>query len=587
MKTFHITHYLNALVRDIALELPAFDENFFPDFRPADPRFGDFQANGVLPFAKRNKQNPRVLATDLLAALEANEELSSLASKIEIAGPGFINFTIHPEWTSQWIGTFLGKDQVWQNETATWLAGEKVVVDFSSPNSAKQMHVGHIRSTVIGSALSKLLLLCGAEVVRDNHIGDWGTQFGIILREVKRSGYDFSSPPEQAIVELENIYRAGNQAFKESEQAQQEAHTELQKLQAGDPENIALWKKINEVSYAAFQEVYDQLAVEFEEVLGESFYRDKVERVYAELSEINLAEESDGALVVFHPEHPRFNETPFIIRKRDGTSNYATTDLATVLYRVEQMRANRILYVTDARQKDHFEQLFLTTKKWFECKDYPSPTLEHITFGTILGEDGKAIKTRSGESVKLTDLLNEAVERAYQLVKEKNPQLTEEELTEIAHAVGVGSVCYADLMQHRSSDYLFSWNKLISFDGNTAPYLLYAVTRIHSIFNKAGTSFAEFTPSLIKLDHEDEQKLARKLLDFPIQLQQCLQDLTPHTLCTYLYELAGSFSTFYSSCQVVSEDDDVQSSRLSLSYATLSILEKGLQVLGLKTLRKM
>lgn len=587
MNHFHITEYLNQLVLAVAGSLDSFDEAFVPDFRPADPRFGDFQANGVLPFAKRNKQNPRALATTLLEALQADQDIQELAEKIEIAGPGFINFTIKKSWISGWVSTYFGKEVAWKNEVGTWMSGQKVVIDFSSPNSAKQMHVGHIRSTVIGSSLSKLLQLCGADIVRDNHIGDWGTQFGIILSEVKRSGYDFSSPPEQAIAELENIYRQGNKAFKEDEESQKQAHQELQKLQAGDPENIALWKKINEVSYAAFQAVYDKLDVEFEEVLGESFYRDKVERVYQELSANGLATESDGALVVFHPEHPRYKDTPFMIRKSDGTSNYATTDLATVLYRQEEMKANRILYVTDARQKDHFEQLFLTTKKWFDQETYPTPALEHITFGTILGEDGKAIKTRSGESVKLGDLLSEAVERAYQLVKEKNPDLEEAKLQEIAQAVGIGSVCYADLMQHRTTDYVFSWKKLISFEGNTAPYLLYAVTRIHSIFNKAHTSFEDFIPSAISLTEEDEQKLARKLLDFPIQLEQCLQDYTPHTLCTYLYELAGSFSSFYSSCKVVGEAKDIEQSRLSLAYATLSILEEGLSVLGLKTLRKM
>ena len=367
------------------------------------------------------------------------------------------------------------------------------------------------------------------------------------------------------------------------------ARKELVKLQRGDTENFALWEKINKISYASFEAIYQRMGVTFDYVLGESFYRDKVEAVYDALQACALAKIDQGALVVFHPEHPRFRKQPFIIRKSDGASNYASTDLATVAYRSEQLHADAMVYVTDARQCDHFEQLFLTVKKWFEAEKRPVPMLFHAPFGMVLGQDGKAIKTREGKPIQLHQLLNEAVARAHALICQKSPDLSPEEKRHVAEVVGLGAVKYADLSQDRMSNYRFEFDKMIRFEGNTAPYLLYAVARIHAIFRKAGVEITHIADdlSLEEFSTETERALAHKLLAFPSILALALQELKPHHLCRYLYELAGVFSTFYNADKVLSEKTDIQNLRLLLCRATLATLEKGLHLLGLETLEKM
>jgi arginyl-tRNA synthetase len=382
-----------------------------------------------------------------------------------------------------------------------------------------------------------------------------------------------------------------------------EARRELVKLQNGDPENVALWQKFSDVSLAAFQQIYDRLGITFDHHLGESFYNDKVDRIYRELTDAKLAEVSEGALVVFHPEHPRFKEQPFLIRKADGASNYASTDLATALYRVEHFQADGIVVVTDFRQADHFEQLFLTVKKWFAAKNYRLPELHHVTFGAVTGEDGKALKTRDGGTIKLKALLDEAEERALAIVAEKNPDLPEAERREIARTVGIGAVQYADLSQNRSSNYVFSWDKMLALDGNTAPYLLYAVARIYSIFRKAaggarlqaadsldatakpelGFDEAAATP----FETATELALARKLTKFPDAIRLAAETLRPHYLCLYLFELAGDYSSFNNADKVLVDDPAVRARRLLLCGRTLLMLETGLRLLGLRTLRRM
>jgi arginyl-tRNA synthetase len=425
-------------------------------------------------------------------------------------------------------------------------------------------------------------------VIRDNHIGDWGTQFGKLIWAYKRE-LDTIALARDPLEEFERLYKAGNNAAEADVAVMDQARAELVKLQAGDPENLAIWKKINDVSLAAFQQIYDQLGIRFDLSLGESFYNDKVGLIYRELAGCGLAVESQGALVVFHPEHPRFREQPFIIRKSDGAANYASTDLATILYRAGDLHANAALYVVDKRQADHFEQLFLTADKWFARTGRRLPRLEHIDFGTVLGENGKPLKTRSGENIKLKDLLTEATDRAYVLVSEKSPGFSEAERRDIAAVVGVGSVQYADLSQNRSSDYVFSWEKMISLEGNTAAYLLYAVARIHSIFRKselapaalpagdAGGAFA--TPA--------ELALARQLVKFADALRLATETLRPHFLCLYLYELAGEFGTFYNADKVIVDDPAVRARRLLLCSRTLLLLETGLHLLGLRTLNRM
>ena len=583
----HISTRLKDILRDTASDLDGFDATFEPGVRPADARFGDYQANGILPFAKRQHANPRELAATLVDALKAGGAIPEQVATLEIAGPGFINFRFSATFLMDWLAHLQTRETLASGGQGP-LAGKTVVIDFSSPNTAKQMHVGHIRSTVIGEALSRLMEFQGAKTLRDNHIGDWGTQFGILIMALRHFGIELDANAPDALEQLEDLYRKGSALTKEDPTKLNEARQELVKLQNADAENLQLWEEINTISYKAFQAVYDQLGVRFDHVLGESFYRDKVDEVYEGLQNHSIAEESEGALVVFHPEHPRFKKQPFIVRKSDGASNYATTDLATILYRIRDWQTDEIIYVTDGRQQDHFAQLFLTAQKWTaHIEDLDAPSLRHVWFGTILGEDGKAIKTRSGDPIKLKDLLAEAVERARKIVDEKNPDLDAEEREEVARLVGLGAVKYADLSQNRTNDYVFSWEKMLSLDGNTAPYLLYAVVRIRSIFRKAGLQPGQGEEAATATETPEELALARQLLHFSSALAQATSDLRPHFLCTYLYELAGTFSTFYNADKVMVDEPAVKARRLLLCSRTLTVLETGLSLLGIETLEKM
>ncbi len=580
---FDLAAALNEALIEAAAPAGLSDPGFVPGVRTADQVHGDFQANGVLAYAKRARRNPRELATELAA------RLSGLAPQFEltVAGPGFINFTLKPAALLAWLCAHASRAALTAGAAAAE-RGRTFVVDYSSPNTAKQMHVGHLRSAVIGEAVCRLLEFSGARVIRDNHLGDWGTQFGKLIWAYKRR-LDPAALAADPLEEFERLYKIGNAAAEADAAALREAQQELVKLQAHDPENLALWKHIGEVSLAAFQEIYDRLGIRFDFTLGESFYNDRLEAICRELAADGLATESQGALVVFHPEHPRFKTQPFIIRKSDGAANYATTDLATLLYRVEHFHATDVLYVVDKRQSDHFEQLFLTARKWFERTHRALPRLAHLDFGTVLGEDGKPLKTKRGDNVRLKDLLAEAIERSYQLVSAKNPELPEAERRAIAQIVGIGSVQYADLSQNRSSDYLFSWDKMISLEGNTAAYLLYAVARIHSIFRKLDLPPGDAAPEAgaTPFVTPAELALARKLVRFPDALDAATRGLRPHFLCTYLYELAGEFSTFYGADKVAVDDAPVRARRILLCNRTLLLLETGLQLLGLRLLKKM
>lgn len=568
---------------------------FTPDVRVAGTQHGDYQANGVLAYAKQTKQNPRAAAQALVAALPA--ETLALA-KVEIAGPGFLNFTLHPSVLEAWLAAFPSENALRAAASGS-LAGQTWVVDYSSPNTAKQMHVGHLRSAVIGEAVARIVAFGGARVIRDNHIGDWGTSFGKIIWAYKQALTTDRAALEAALAstpleEFERLYKVGNTAADADPAVLEASRAELVKLQSGDPENTAIWRRIGEVSVDAFQKIYDLLGIRFDETLGESFYNDKVAAVYAEMTAKGVAEESQGALVVFHDEHPRYSRhaerpNPFIIRKADGAANYASTDLATILYRADHFKADAALYVVDKRQGDHFEQLFLTAQKWFAATGRKLPRLEHLGFGTVLGEDGRPLKTRSGENIKLKDLLQEATDRARRLVDEKSGDLPEAQRIAIAEIVGVGSVQYADLSQNRSSDYTFSWDKMISLEGNTAAYLLYAVARVHSIFRKleARPGDAATETAASALETPAELALARKLVQFADAQAQAVATLRPHVLGLYLYELAGAFSGFYSADKVAVDDPAVRARRLRLCARTVLILETGLHLLGLRTLERM
>ena len=579
---FNLAGHLDSALRTAAAELGLAERGFQPEVRVADPANGDFQANGALAFAKKERQNPRALAqqiVDRLAGLQADCEIT-------LAGPGFINFRLKPSALLRWLQTYDSEAHL-QSGAASARRGQTWIVDYSSPNTAKQMHVGHLRSAVIGEAICRLLAFSGAKVIRDNHIGDWGTQFGKLIWAYRRH-LDAAALARDPLEEFERLYKLGNTAADADPAVLAEAQQELVKLQSGDPASLAIWKKINDVSLAAFQVIYDQLGIHFDVTLGESFYNDQVGRVYRELAECGLAEESQGALVVFHPEHPRFKTQPFIIRKKDGAANYASSDLATILYRSEHFQVDGAVYVIDFRQSDHLDQLFLTARKWFEKTGRKLPQLEHVDFGTVLGENNKPLKTRDGENIRLKDLLAEARDRAFQLVSAKSPDFPEAERRAIADVVGVASVQYADLAQNRSSDYVFAWDKMISLDGNTAAYLLYAIARVRSIFRKAGLDPAQAPAGEATAPATAQEiALARKLVKFSDAVQLATNTLRPHFLGLYLYELAGEFSTFYAADKVIVDDPVVRARRLLLCHRTLIVLETGVHLLGLRTLERM
>ena len=582
---FHPAKAIAALTKNAA-QAAGFDADFDPVIRPADPKFGDFQANGALQYAKARRENPRAAGEKLLAAIQSSPEFDKQLVETSIAGPGFVNFKLTKKFLGKWLAKYRGEAEL-RAAAKQFYGGRKTVIDYPSPNTAKQMHVGHLRPMVIGEAVKRLLKFCGADIVTDNHIGDWGTNFGILIYGIKTSDYKLDPENENSLEELEQMYKRGSALAKADPAAADAARAELVKLQNGDPENVALWNKINEVSSASFARMYKRMGLTIDYTLGESFYRDKVGRIYKELTECGIAEENQGALVVFLREHERFKTQPFIIRKSDGASNYASTDLATLLYRVEHFGAEEVVYVTDGRQQDHFQQLFMTAAKWFGCKGYKLPKLRHVWFGTILGEDGKAIKTKSGEPVRLKALLDEAVARAKKILLEKNPDTPQDEADKIAETVGVAALRYADLSQNRTNDYLFSWDKLLAFDGNTAPYLLYAVARMHSIFRKLDISPDADFSAASEIETEQEIALARKLVALPAVFELTLAELRPHYLCTYLYELAGIFSTFYNANKVIVDDESVKARRLMLCSRTMRVLEAGLRVLGIEPLEKM
>lgn len=584
---------LDAILRKTAGTLEGFSPEFSPEMRPADPRFGDYQANGVLAEAKRAKANPRALAGTLVEALKSSGEIDPALVEISVAGPGFVNFTLSPEFLGRWLARFRGAEDL-RAAAGSSYRGKKVVIDYPSTNTAKQMHVGHLRIMDIGEAIARLLQFCGADLVRDNHIGDWGTNFGVLIFEIKRKNFAFPQDDEAALEQLEELYKSGTAFTKENPEALDAARAELVKLQKGDAENLALWERIVRVSNAACEKLYDVFGVKPDVTLGESFYRDKVDRVYAELTECGIAEEDAGALIVWNDEDPRYsrdneNAAPFIVRKKDGGSNYASTDLATLLYRVEHFRADEIVYVTDDRQCDHFRMLFLTAARWFRCKGYALPSLRHVSFGKILGPNGKPLKTKEGGTIRLKALVAEAVERAFAIVSEKNPEMPEAERRKIAGTIGVAAIRYVDLMSNRTGDYMFAWDRLLAFEGNTAPYLLYAVARIRSVFRRAGTTLeaAAGGDEVLVPATPAEIALAKKLLGFSAAVRTACDELKPHHICGYLFELAGAFSSFYNADKVMTDDPAARALRLRLCARTCIVLETGLRLLGIEPLERM
>jgi arginyl-tRNA synthetase len=547
-----------------------------------DPKFGDYQSNALMALAKARKLNPRQLAADVLAKLDVGD----LCEKVEIAGAGFLNFRLKPSALAGSLQAAACGEHLFFAKAAQ---PRTVVIDFSSPNVAKPMHVGHIRSTILGDCLARTLRLLGHRVITDNHIGDWGTQFGMLLL-----GWKQHLRPDalnaDPIGEMERLYKLVSASSEAQETVRDAARQELVKLQSGDEENLRIWREMIALSQTQFDTIYGRLGVKFDHTLGESSYNDRLKSLVDELLAKGLARESDGAIAIFFEADPQLKDKPALIRKSDGGFNYATTDLATLEYRMKTWQPDEIIYVTDGRQQLHFHQVFTAFRQWRSTLD-PRPStlkLAHVWFGSILGEDGKPFKTRSGETVKLADLLDEAEERAFKIVSEKNPDLPEAPRREIARVVGLGAVKYADLLPNRQSDYVFSWDKMLALQGNTAPYLQYAYTRIKSIFRKTGeTSNIQHPTSNIQLGAPEEIALARQLLNFGLTLEAVAEEFRPNFLCNYLYELAGKFTSFYENCPVLKADDATRASRLLLCDLTGRVLGKGLETLGIETVEQM
>jgi arginyl-tRNA synthetase len=537
-----------------------------------DPRFGDYQTNAALVLAKQLGENPRALAQKILDAYDRWD----LCEPPTIAGAGFINFTLRPETIAAKTADLLQDDRLGVEKAAT---PKRIVIDFGSPNVAKPMHVGHIRSTVLGDALARIASFLGHEVIRDNHIGDWGTQFGMVIYGWKNL-LDRAALERDPIAELVRIYKETNQKSTSDPKVREAVREELVKLQAGDPENFAIWKETVELSMKEFERAYQVLDIHYDIQRGESFYNARLPAVVERLLKSGIAEISEGAVCVFFRDIPELGEKPAIIRKSDGGFNYTTTDIATVDYRIQDLKADTVWLVVGAPQILHFKQIIAIARREGYTADF-----RHITFGSILGEDRKLMKTRSGENVPLRDLLDEAVQRARKIIEEKNPDLSESEKSGIAQKVGIGAVKYYDLSQYRMTDYIFSWDRMLSFQGNTAPYLQNAYVRIRSIFRKAGE---EFVPTKeLALTAREERNLALKLCQFAEAVPSVLNDFRPNILANYLFELANSFHSFYEACPVLKSEEPSRSSRLALCELTGRVLAKGLDLLGIKVPEKM
>ena len=566
--------------------------------RPSsDSKFGDYQSNALMSLAKTRKLNPRQLATDVIAKLDVTE----WCEKVEIAGAGFLNFTLKPSALAKTLESAARGEHLFFEKAAQ---PKTLIVDFSSPNVAKPMHVGHIRSTGIGDALQRIFRLMGHRVISDNHIGDWGTQFGMLLLGWKTL-LDRAALERDPIAEMDRIYRiispqCDPEKTSYNQATHQSAMGELVKLQGGDAENLAIWQEMIRLSEKQFDEIYGRLGVKFDHTLGESFYNPQLSNIVTDLLARGIARESEGAVAVFSDGSMPPKEDPFLvnrdgewvpepalIRKSDGGFNYMTTDLATMDYRIKTWSPQEIIYVVDDRQSMHFKKLFLTFARW-QPDAAKTVRAVHVGFGKIMGEDGKPFKTRSGDTVKLDELLDEAQDRALKIVSEKSPELPEQQRQEIARIVGIGAVKYADLLPNRQSDYVFSWDKMLALQGNSAPYLLFAYTRIRSIFRKAAdTSTPDPRPSTLDLSAPEEIALAKYLLNFGQTLEAAADEYRPNFLCNYLYELAGKFTSFYEHCPVLKSEGATRESRLVLCDLTAKVLKQGLNALGIETLEQM
>jgi arginyl-tRNA synthetase len=537
-----------------------------------DPRFGDYQTNAALVLGKQRGENPRDVAAKILQHLN----VADLCESPTIAGAGFINFSLLPTTVANKTAELSADERLGVVRSTS---PRKIVIDFGSPNVAKPMHVGHIRSTALGDAIARVATFLGHDVIRDNHIGDWGTQFGMVIWGWKNL-LDRQALQRDPLGEIVRIYKETNARSTSDPAVRDTCRQELVKLQSGDKENTDIWNECVALSMQDFQHVYQLLDIHYDIQCGESFYNDRLAGVVDRLLKSKIAEVSEGAVVVFFRDIPELADKPCIIRKSDGGFNYATSDIATVDYRINELKRDTVWYVVGAPQTLHFKQIFEIARREGHKADF-----RHIPFGNILGEDRKLMKTRSGENVPLRQVLEEACARARKIIEEKNPDLADAEKSEIARTIGIGAVKYADLSQYRMTDYVFSWDKMLALQGNTAPYLQNAYVRIRSIFRKAGDA----APKLEKfvLNEAAEITLAKRLCQFAEIVPQVLNDFRPNILANYLFELANSFHAFYEACPVLRSDEPVRSSRLALCELTGRVLQRGLDLLGIKVPEKM
>ncbi|QCZ25540.1 arginine--tRNA ligase [Leclercia adecarboxylata] len=546
----------------------------------AKVQFGDYQANGVMAVAKKLGMAPRQLAEQVLTHLD----LKGIASKTEIAGPGFINIFLDPAFLAQNVDAALQSDRLGVAQPQA----QTIVVDYSAPNVAKEMHVGHLRSTIIGDAAGRTLEFLGHNVIRANHVGDWGTQFGMLIAWLEKQQQENAG--EMALADLEGFYRDAKKHYDEDEAFAERARSYVVKLQGGDAYFLEMWRKLVDITMSQNQITYDRLNVTLtrKDVMGESLYNPMLAGIVADLKAKGLAVESEGATVVFLDEYKNKEGEPMgvIIQKKDGGFLYTTTDIACAKYRYETLHADRVLYYIDSRQHQHLMQAWTIVRKAGYVPD--SVPLEHHMFGMMLGKDGKPFKTRAGGTVKLADLLDEALERARRLVAEKNPDMPADELEKLANAVGIGAVKYADLSKNRTTDYVFDWDNMLAFEGNTAPYMQYAYTRVLSVFRKADIDESALAQAQVTITEDREAQLAARLLQFEETLSVVARDGTPHVMCAYLYDLAGLFSGFYEHCPILSaESEAVRNSRLKLAQLTAKTLKLGLDTLGIETVERM
>ncbi|ECI3617296.1 arginine--tRNA ligase [Salmonella enterica subsp. enterica] len=546
----------------------------------AKVQFGDYQANGMMAVAKKLGMAPRQLAEQVLTHLN----LSGIASKVEIAGPGFINIFLEPAFLAEQVQQALASERLGVSQPTR----QTIVVDYSAPNVAKEMHVGHLRSTIIGDAAVRTLEFLGHHVIRANHVGDWGTQFGMLIAWLEKQQQENAG--DMALADLEGFYRDAKKHYDEDEAFAERARNYVVKLQSGDAYFREMWRKLVDITMTQNQITYDRLNVTLtcDDVMGESLYNPMLPGIVADLKAKGLAVESEGATVVFLDEFKNKEGDPMgvIIQKKDGGYLYTTTDIACAKYRYETLHADRVLYYIDSRQHQHLMQAWTIVRKAGYVPD--SVPLEHHMFGMMLGKDGKPFKTRAGGTVKLADLLDEALERARRLVAEKNPDMSADELEKLANAVGIGAVKYADLSKNRTTDYIFDWDNMLAFEGNTAPYMQYAYTRVLSVFRKADIDEQALASAPVIISEDREAQLAARLLQFEETLTVVAREGTPHVMCAYLYDVAGLFSGFYEHCPILSaENDAVRNSRLKLAQLTAKTLKLGLDTLGIETVERM